>query len=85
MTVYFLTRESHPKISKGQKTIVLECLQPAGTRKTLDQLVNDCLKHGYAKTLKHPPKPEHLRTEIVFSVLYHIIDMRPLVESEERT
>jgi hypothetical protein len=40
MKVYFLTRSSLPTIQDGQMKIVLLCLQPPGTRKTIDQLVN---------------------------------------------
>lgn len=83
MTVYFLTRDSRPEVQRGQRAILFECLQPAETKKTLDQLVSECLRRDYASTFRKAPKPEHLKMETARSILYHLIEMESLVGSEE--
>lgn len=83
MTVYFLTRESRPGVPRGQRAIIFGCLQPAGSRKALDQLVDECLQSDYATTFRHAPKPQHLRMETARSILYHFIEMDGLIGSEK--
>ena len=83
MTVYFLTRASSPGASRGQREKVLVSLQPHGKKKTLDELVIDCLKQDYARTFREAPKPEHLKMETARSILYHLIEMGDLIGSED--
>ncbi len=63
--------------------MVHKSLKPAGTKKTLDQLVTVCLSMGYENTFKQPPKSKHRKMKTAESILYHMIEMDSLVESEE--
>jgi hypothetical protein len=84
MIVYFLTsRVDPPKDLRSQKAKVLDGLQPSGTRVTLDQLVSTCLARDYAVTFKTPPNPEHLEMETARSILYHLIQLGPLIERKK--
>lgn len=83
MKVYFLTRSSLPQIQDGQMKIVLLCLQPQGIKKTLDQLVGECLKRRYAMTFKKVHEGDDLLKFTAHSVLYHLDRMGSLIGTEE--
>jgi len=83
MTVYFLTRSSLPAIQDGQMKIVLMCLQPPGTKKTLDQLVRECLSRNYAMTFKKVHEGDELRKFTADSILYHLNRMGLLIGTED--
>ena len=83
MKVYFLTRSSLPKIQDGQMKIVLLCLQPPGTKKTLDQLVKECLSRKYAMTFKQVHEGDDLRKFTADSILYHLERMGSLIGTDE--
>ena len=83
MKVYFLTRSSLPAIQDGQMKTVLLCLQPQGTKKTLDQLVRECLKRNYAMTFKQVHEGDDVSKFTASSILYHLDRMGSLVGSEE--
>jgi hypothetical protein len=85
MEVYFLTRESLPEIQSGQRAVVVACLQPPGAKRTLDELVSECLKRDYPKYFKKIPKPEHLKMVTARSILYHLIEMESLIGIGETT
>jgi hypothetical protein len=85
MQVYFLTRESLPTHQRGERAVVIDCLQPPGARKTLDELVSECLKRDYPQHFKKIPKPEHLKMVTARSVLYHLIEMGSLIGIGETT
>jgi len=63
--------------------MVHKSLQPAGSKKTLDELVTACLSMGYENTFKQPPQPKHRKMKTAESILYHMIEMDSLVASEE--
>jgi hypothetical protein len=71
MKVYFLNRESLPHVKRGQQCIIVCCLQPAGTRKTLKQLVSDCLSRDYAMRFKRVHVGKDLEEFTAKSILYH--------------
>lgn len=83
MKVYFLTRSSLPAIQDGQMKIVLLCLQPVGTKKTLEQLVKECLSRNYKVTFKKEHEGDDLRKFTAKSILYHIDRMGSLIGTEE--
>jgi hypothetical protein len=83
MRVYFLTRSSLPSIQDGQMKIVLMCLQPPGTKKTLDQLVHECLSRNYAVTFKKIHAGDDLLKFTTDSILYHLNRMESLVGTED--
>ena len=83
MKVYFLTRSSLPSIQDGQMKIVLLCLQPPGTKKTLDQLVRECLSRNYAMTFKQVHQGEDLLKFTADSIFYHLNRMGSLIDTEE--
>lgn len=83
MKVYFVTRLSLPAIQDGQMKIVLLCLQPPGTKKTLDQLVRECLKRHYAMTFKQVHEGDDLLKFTANSILYHLERMGSLIGTEE--
>jgi hypothetical protein len=62
--------------------IVLLCLQPPGTKKTLDQLVRECLKRHYAMTFKQVHEGEDLLGFTANSILYHLDRMGSLIGTE---
>jgi hypothetical protein len=82
MKYYFLTRSSLPPIQDGQMKTVLLCLQPVGTRKTLDQLVKECLKRNYKMTFKKVHEGDLLEFT-AHSILYHLDRMGSLIGTEE--
>jgi len=59
------------------------CLQPPGTKKTLDQLVHECLRRNYAMTFKKPHEGDDLRKFAADSILYHLKRMDTLIGVEE--
>ena len=63
--------------------IVLLCLQPPGTKKTLDQFVKECLSRNYAMTFKKVHEGDDLLKFTADSVLYHLDRMGSLVGTEE--
>jgi hypothetical protein len=71
MQVYYLNRESLPRVKRGQQTIIVQCLQPVGTRKTLSQLANDCLSQNYAVRFKRIHVGKDLTEFTMRSILYH--------------
>jgi len=83
MTAYFLARSSLPSIQDGQMKIVLMCLQPPGTRKTLEQLVRECLSRNYAATFKKVHQGDDLLRFTGESILYHLNRMGSLIGTEE--
>lgn len=83
MTAYFLARSSLPSIQDGQMKIVLMCLQPPGTRKTLEQLVRECLSRNYAVTFKKVHQGDDLVKFTAESILYHLNRMGSLIGTEE--
>jgi hypothetical protein len=83
MTAYFLARSSLPSIQDGQMKIVLMCLQPPGTRKTLEQLVRECLSRNYAVTFKKVHRGDDLLKFTADSILYHLNRMGSLIGTEE--
>lgn len=83
MRVYFLTRSSLPPIQDGQMKIILMCLQPPGTKKTLDQLVRECLSRNYAMTFKKVHEGDDLLKFTADSILYHLDRMGSLIGTEE--
>jgi hypothetical protein len=83
MKVYFLTRSSLPPIQDGQMKIVLLCLQPQGAKKSLDQLVHECLKRNYAMTFKQVHEGDDLLEFTANSILYHLDRMGSLIGTEE--
>lgn len=83
MKVYFLARSSLPSVQDGQMKIVLLCLQPPGTKKTLDQLVRECLKRKYAMTFKQIHEGDELLKFTADSILYHLDRMGSLIGTEE--
>lgn len=85
MQVYFLTRASLPETKRGERSAVVDCLQPPGTRRTLDELVSECLKRNYSQHFKQIPKLEHLKMVTARSILYHLIEMGSLIGTEETT
>jgi hypothetical protein len=80
---YFLTRSSLPAIQDGQMKIVLLCLQPVGTRKTLDQLVKECLSRNYAMTFKEVHEGDDLLRFTADSIRYHLDRMGSLIGTDE--
>ena len=84
MKVYFLSRSSIPSIQEGQMKIILLCLQPPGTRKTLEQLVRECLKRNYAMTFKQAHDGDELLKFTADSILYHLERMGSLIGTEEK-
>ncbi len=86
MKVFFLTRSSLPSRKRGQREIILLCLQPPGTRKSLDQLVDECLSRGYALTFRHPHVSD-LEEFTATSILYHFrqSQMGLLICSDEQS
>jgi hypothetical protein len=85
MKVYFLTRDSLPSTQEGQMKIVLLCLQPPRTKRTLDQLVSECLSRNYAMTFKKIHEGDALRKFTADSILYHLDRMGSLIGTEETT
>jgi hypothetical protein len=85
MKVYFLTRSSRPAIQDGQMKTVLLCLEPTGTKKTLDQLVKECLSRNYAMTFKQVPEGYDLLKFTADSILYHLDRMGSLIGTDEGT
>jgi|HubBroStandDraft_6_1064221.scaffolds.fasta_scaffold12284_3 hypothetical protein len=83
--VYFLTRSSRPAIQDGQMKTVLLCLEPTGTKKTLDQLVKECLIRNYAMTFKRVHEGEDLLKFTADSILYHLDRMGSLIGTDEGT
>jgi hypothetical protein len=83
MKVYFLTRSSLPPIQDGQMKIVLLCLQPQGTRKTISQLVKECLSRNYAMTFMQVHAGDELLRFTADSILYHLERMGSLIGTEE--
>lgn len=81
--VYFLTRESLSSVQEGQRKIILACLSPPGTRRTLDDLVKECLRRGYAATFKQAHTGGDLRIFTAKSILYHIERMGSLMGCED--
>jgi hypothetical protein len=63
--------------------IVLLCLQPAGVKKTMDELVKECLKRNYAMTFKQVHEGDALRRFTADSILYHLRRMGSLIGAEE--
>jgi hypothetical protein len=63
--------------------IVLLCLQPPGTKKTLDQLVRECLRRNYAITFKKVHEGDDLWKFTADSVLYHLNRMGSLIGTQE--
>ncbi len=76
MRIYYLNRESLPHVKRGQQTIIVQCLQPAGTRKNLSQLVEDCLSQNYAVTFKRTHVEKDLTEFTMRSLLYHFHQTR---------
>jgi hypothetical protein len=85
MKVYFLTRSSRPAIQDGQMKTVLLCLEPPGTKKTLDQLVKECLSRNYAMTFKQVHEGDDLLKFTADSILYHLDRMGSLIGTDEGT
>jgi hypothetical protein len=83
MKLYFLTRASRPAIQDGQGKIVLLCLEPMGTKKSLDQLVKECLSRNYAMTFKKVHEGEELLKFTEDSIRYHLDKMGSLIGTEE--
>jgi hypothetical protein len=83
LKLYFLTRSSRPKLQEGQMTVVYMCLEPYGSKKSLDQLVRECLSRNYASTFKQIHEGAALTQQTEISILYHINRMGPLVGCEE--
>jgi hypothetical protein len=71
MQGYYLDRDSLPHVQRGQQTIIVQCLQPSGTRKSLSQLVKDCLSQNYAVTFKRTHVGKDLTEFTQKSILYH--------------
>jgi len=71
MKTFFLGRESLPHVQRGQQTTIVHCLQPVGVKKTLNQLVNDCLKEKYERTFKKAHVGQDLKEFTKRSILYH--------------
>jgi hypothetical protein len=59
------------------------CLQPYGAKKSIDQLVRECLGRNYAATFKQHHEGEDLLATTAESILYHIGQMGSLVGCEE--
>jgi len=85
MKVYFLSRMSlPPNLKDGQARIILRCLEPPGVRKTMDELVRECLSRNYAMTFKKTHQGDALRKFTESSILYHFGQMGSLIGVEER-
>ena len=86
MKVFFLTRSSLPPRKRGQREIIILCLQPPGTRKSLDRLVDECLSRDYATTFRRPHVND-LKEFTATSILYHFrqSQMGSLIGSDEQS
>lgn len=63
--------------------IVLLCLEPTGTKKSLEMLVNECLSRNYAMTFKKVHEGQDLMKFTASSILYHLERMGSLIGTED--
>ena len=83
MKVYFLARSSLPPTQDGQQNTILMCLQPTGTKKTMNELVKECLSRNYSMTFKKVHEGEDLEKFTEKSIEYHFDRMGSLIGTED--
>jgi hypothetical protein len=81
--IFFLRRSSLPPTQLGQRATILQCLQPPGTKKSLDQLVRECLLRNYHMHFKQDHTGQDLFIFTARSILYHFEQLGDLIGMEE--